>query len=129
MHRPVYKVIVRFAQRQRVPLRRIFYPPLRRIHPITTDRFISKVYFRKNSLFKLLGELHHLAPGVTEIHCHPGYVDSILPRLTTWCKVREKALEVCTDPRVIRALHAPHVRLCLIHFGDLKSLKQRREKS
>lgn len=123
MHKPVYGVVAKFARQQGVPLRRVIYSPERHLHPMTTDSFITEVYFHNDGKRKLLHALRTLKPGVTELHCHPGYMDPLLPKLSEWSEVREKELTVFLDKEVLSVLHSGRIRL--IHFGMLRLIRKK----
>jgi predicted glycoside hydrolase/deacetylase ChbG (UPF0249 family) len=86
-------------------------------HPVTTERFIADFYYQEDGLYRLIRHLASLEEGTTEINCHPGFVDEILPNISKWTDVREKELEVLTDKRVLDLLQAEGIRL--IHYGQL----------
>lgn len=65
----------------------------------------------------LLDWIRRLPPGVTELVCHPGYLDDDLRRLSSLQGEREAELAVLTDPAVKAAVAAAGVEL--IHYGDL----------
>jgi predicted glycoside hydrolase/deacetylase ChbG (UPF0249 family) len=67
----------------------------------------------------LLGMLEtEVKRGVTELICHPGYVD---PDLTSsYAGIRETEVETLCDPRVRQGLHQRGIRL--IGFRDLAAL-------
>lgn len=123
MHKPVYRTVAKFARSKGIPLRRMFYAPERRLHPMTTDAFVTQVYFHKDGKARLLKALKNLRPGVTELHCHPGRMDPQLPHLSEWSVVREKELSVFLDPQVLAALHAERIRL--VHFGMLRQIRKK----
>lgn len=58
--------------------------------------------------------IHHLAPGVTELGCHPGFADDID---SVYAQEREIELRSLCDPRVIAAVRQAGVRLC--SFSDV----------
>ena len=56
--------------------------------------------------------------GITELGCHPGYVDPEFP--TSYAVEREMELRTLCDPAVRRFLWAENIRL--INFSDLKTV-------
>jgi len=56
--------------------------------------------------------------GITELGCHPGYVDPDFP--TSYAVEREMELHTLCDPAVRRFLWAENIRL--INFSDLKTV-------
>ena len=59
-----------------------------------------------------------IEPGITELGCHPGYVDPEFP--TSYAVEREMELHTLCDPAVRRFLWAEDIRL--INFSDVKSV-------
>jgi predicted glycoside hydrolase/deacetylase ChbG (UPF0249 family) len=62
----------------------------------------------------LLGILNALPAGVTELGCHPGYVDELE---TTYLAEREREVETLTDARIHAALAECGIEL--VSFGDV----------
>jgi predicted glycoside hydrolase/deacetylase ChbG (UPF0249 family) len=48
---------------------------------------------------------------ITELMCHPGYVDETLPRIDSWTTVRELEMGWLTDQRVREAISAAGITL------------------
>jgi predicted glycoside hydrolase/deacetylase ChbG (UPF0249 family) len=69
-----------------------------------------------DGLLRLLDE--HVEEGVTELTCHPGYVDSGCP--SSYAAEREVELETLCDSRVREALVARDIHL--LGFSDLGAL-------
>lgn len=90
-------------------------------HPPTTDFFIGDIYFREDCLARLCEHLTRLSEAVTEINCHPGYVDDELKELSAWTSYREKELETLTQPEVKQMLQQNKVEL--ITFKELTSCR------
>lgn len=76
-----------------------------------TDYFIADTYFTKKGRSRLLLHLKQLELGVTEINCHPGYVDEELIALSKWTDKREQELPLLTDPAFIGLLEAEEIEL------------------
>lgn len=68
---------------------------------------------------RLVDFLRGLAGGVTELMCHPGYVDDALS-VSSYCAQREVELRSLCDPRAKDALAAAGVRC--ITYGDLAAV-------
>ncbi|MCG0238049.1 MAG: ChbG/HpnK family deacetylase [Firmicutes bacterium] len=66
---------------------------------------------------RLLGWIREAPPGVTELVCHPGYVDATLRRLSGRIAPRQQELDDLTAPEVRQAVAEAGVELC--HYGDL----------
>lgn len=60
---------------------------------------------------RLLAIVAALPEGVTEIPCHPGFVDDELKAASTLNEVRGRELAALTDPRVAQALQSNGVEL------------------
>jgi hypothetical protein len=88
------------------------------------DRMIGDVgaeaYWSAESLVR---SIETLEEGVTELMCHPGYVDAALS-MSTYCMQREGELRGLCDPRPKAALKEVGVRL--IRYDDLAALSGRR---
>jgi predicted glycoside hydrolase/deacetylase ChbG (UPF0249 family) len=65
-------------------------------HPKTSDVFIGDIYFKEDRLTRIMGHLRILKEGLTEIHCHPNYVDEDLKHLSVWTDNRVSELETLT---------------------------------
>jgi predicted glycoside hydrolase/deacetylase ChbG (UPF0249 family) len=98
--------------------------PLRHHSPA---RYFSKFYgqwdgethLEQISVENLLHMLEiELADGVTELSCHPGYIDAGLTSF--YCKEREAELRTLCDPAVRRYLDERRIQL--INFGDLANV-------
>jgi predicted glycoside hydrolase/deacetylase ChbG (UPF0249 family) len=77
----------------------------------TTDHSVLSFYDEGVSLDNLLGILGALAEGVTELMCHPGYVDDEILGGSSYNRQRERELAVLTDPEVRRAVQAGSITL------------------
>lgn len=64
---------------------------------------------------QLLATLEGLEPGVTELMCHPGYVDHHLMRMSSYNLQRLTELLTLTDPQVQAALAALEIEL--VNYG------------
>jgi hypothetical protein len=83
----------------------------------TTDRFVAGFFGETATLEGLFGILHGLEPGVTELMCHPGYVDEELRRGSGYADDREREIAALTDPRAAATVQELGVELA--HFGAL----------
>ncbi|MDB5085454.1 MAG: hypothetical protein JWN30_2340 [Bacilli bacterium] len=113
----VYEAMVIFANQVQVPMRLTGPDMPGPRHAPSTDCLINDVYFVGEGLNRLLLHLDRLQPGVTELVCHPGYVDEYLIVASTWSEVREIELQVLTNPLVLAAIHSLDIEL--IHYGQL----------
>lgn len=73
-------------------------------------RFVRSIG-RGKGAGRLLRILADLPAGLTEISCHPGFVDAELRSLSRLCEGRERELEVLIDPRVRAAVAANGITL------------------
>ncbi len=86
-------------------------------HP---DHFVGEFFGRGNiGVEDLLDILAHLEEGVTELMCHPGYVDEELRRSSRYVEEREQELASLTDPRVREAVEKFDIEL-INYKGVLK---------
>ena len=93
-------------------LRRSFDRRLARSGIRTTDRFVGLRITGHFSATHLVGLIHALPEGSTELMCHPGYCGAELARARTRLKEsRQRELAALTSPEVFRALDAGRVRL------------------
>jgi chitin disaccharide deacetylase len=120
-HPVVYLPMVRLARQAKLPMRKTYPKSFKAKHPTTTDRFISDVYFEGDGTERFIRHLESLRPGVTEMNCHPGYVDDTLKEISSWTDVRETELRALTRSEIIVALKVFDIRL--IDYGDLVKLQ------
>ncbi len=83
----------------------------------TTDRFEEGFFGATVSAATLVALARGLAPGVTELMCHPGYADDELRRESGYADDRDREIAALTDPAVAAAIRELGVEL--IHFGAL----------
>lgn len=119
-YRFVYRPMVYLAHCYKIPMRRVGWEHTIGIglpHPPSADRFILDTYFKPGGTQKMVRHLRKLKPGVTELMCHPGYVDEPLREHCEWTDVRVAELRSLQAPEVIAAIRQPGI--VLIHYGDL----------
>jgi predicted glycoside hydrolase/deacetylase ChbG (UPF0249 family) len=90
---------------------------LRRKGIATSDFFIERFFGTEARLGVLLQILSDLAPGVTELMCHPARVDEALRFDSSYVDEREQELAVLTHPEAIRAIRQEGI--LLTHFAEL----------
>lgn len=73
---------------------------LRAAHIKSTDHFVGIDYMNRLTTETLCSILARLESGVTEIMCHPGYVDEELRAVADVVESRESELKALTDERV-----------------------------
>jgi predicted glycoside hydrolase/deacetylase ChbG (UPF0249 family) len=83
----------------------------------TTDRFEEGFFGETVGAATLVGIARSLAPGVTELMCHPGYADDELRRESGYADDRDREIAVLTDPAVAAAIAGLGIEL--VHFGAL----------
>src|SRR5947209_13637553 len=97
-----YTTLFRSAQRERLRARGIRTP----------DRFSREFQHAGHiDVATLLGIIHRLGDGVTELMCHPAEPDAELLSGSTYARERGDELATLTDPRVRRALADRQVAL------------------
>jgi len=90
---------------------------LRQAGVTTSDFFVERFFGPEARLEVLLEILGDLAPGVTELMCHPAKVDEALRCDSSYVDEREQELAVLTHPEAIRAIREEGI--LLTHFGEL----------
>ena len=90
---------------------------LRREGVVTTNDFVEDFFGSEARLEVLLNILAGLAPGVTELMCHPARIDEALRLGSSYVDEREQELAVLTHPEAIRAIREEGI--VLTHFGEL----------
>lgn len=110
------------ARTLNLPMRRTGWEPDASINslPGVVDNFYSNVYFETGGKSLLLNNLHSVPDGVSELICHPGYVDEHLPKVSTWTEVREIERRVLADPEVLQTIRALKIRL--INYNQVRYL-------
>ena len=83
----------------------------------TTDHFVGIDYMDRLDATVLGGILNSLAAGVTEVMCHPGYVDEHLSEFARVPPDRERELAGLVDPGVRELVERKGNRL--MHYGEL----------
>jgi hypothetical protein len=105
----IFKIMAQKAVRENIPLRR---SQVRHTSPDMTalrmtDMILLDTYGDHEGLQRLLQHLSTVPDGITEIVCHPGYVDDALREISNWLDIREHELAVFVNqdvPRTIQAL-------------------------
>jgi predicted glycoside hydrolase/deacetylase ChbG (UPF0249 family) len=77
-------------------------------HP---DTFTASFYEERARLEMLFEILACLPDGVTELMCHPGYVDDILMSGSTYNRQRETELQILTSPELAAEIASQGIRL------------------
>lgn len=118
LHMPgVTEVVLEIAEQCQIPIRKFSETEIRK-DVSSIDFFCKKFYGEKHvSIENLLGILSRLESGVTEIMCHPAFMDSWLRDKSSYNNTRMKELEVLTNTRVKEWLK--NHSLNLIHYGGL----------
>ncbi|HEY4390034.1 MAG TPA: ChbG/HpnK family deacetylase [Paenibacillus sp.] len=107
-HPAIYKLLARKAYHEGIPLRRsqISHPPSGSQVPRMTDFILLDSYGGVEGRQRLRQHLVSLQEGVTEIVCHPGYVDEALIEHSHWTDIREGELALFANPEVANTLAA-----------------------
>jgi chitin disaccharide deacetylase len=85
----------------------------------TTDAFLDEFYDQQVLLETLLRIVDGMAPGTSELMCHPAVVDDELRRSSGYADMRAMELELLTHREVRQAIQAMGIKL--IHFGELRA--------
>jgi len=115
----VFRPLVKLCQRKKLPLRRIPGEPILNLRrPPAADYSLLDTYFDGNGKERLRKNLESLRPGLTELMCHPGYVDDTLIALSSWTLVREEELRVFADSDLLPLIKQLDINL--VHYGQIK---------
>lgn len=77
------------------------------------------------SVENLLRVIASLAPGVSEVGCHPGYADGLR---STYAQERETEVRALCDARVSEAIAAAQVRLVSFAAPEVRSMAAQRKR-
>ena len=116
----VCDALVKIAGRYSLPVRNAsdeVGERLRQAGIATSDFFVERFFGSEARLGVLLEILGNLAPGVTELMCHPARVDEALRLDSSYVDERDQELAVLTHPEAIRAIQEEDI--LLTHFGEL----------
>jgi len=91
---------------------------LNEFNPRRPDAFFASFYDELATRDELKKIFNEMGKGTYEIMCHPGYVDDILLKASSYAKQREVELEVLTDPAIKDDIASKHIEL--ISFADIK---------
>jgi predicted glycoside hydrolase/deacetylase ChbG (UPF0249 family) len=75
------------------------------------DHFLVSFFGPSATLTHMLTLLQSIAPGVTELMCHPGYQDSDLQALSNYVYEREEELRILTHPAAREAIDLGQIHL------------------
>jgi len=113
-HPVVLEALVAVARRHRLPVRCSSPAVAARLAAegvATTDRFAER-FFGADATREVLSEiLAGIAPGSTELMCHPAHVDAELRGSSSYVDDRERELAVLTDPAMRVEVERLGVRL------------------
>lgn len=115
----VREVLIELAREHGLPVRNTspeVGARLRTAGVATTDAFNERFFGPEATLEVWLEIIAGLAPGCTELMCHPAELDDELRASSGYVDERERELAVLTHPEARRALVARGVRLA--HFGN-----------
>lgn len=116
----VFEALVELARETERPLRAAAPDMVERLRArgvTTTDRFEERFFDEAATLDTLLALLRGLEPGVTELMCHPAYVDDELRAGSSYALPRERELALLTSDAARAAVRAAGIEL--VHFGAL----------
>jgi predicted glycoside hydrolase/deacetylase ChbG (UPF0249 family) len=90
---------------------------LRGYQPRCPDQFIIEFYDEGVTEVVLTRILTNLKEGVTEVMCHPAYVDGALSKVAIYTRQREVEFGLLTQPSLRKHIH--EIGIELINFGQL----------
>jgi predicted glycoside hydrolase/deacetylase ChbG (UPF0249 family) len=128
LYPPVFEVVVRLAERFRIPVVRVPYERTLADVPLAlwahqgyrfaasrrraTPRFVGRAMTGVMTVDSLETALRQLPAGHTELMVHPGYVDSALRHMATRLLAsRETEVALLSSPRIAQLVSDEHVRL------------------
>ncbi|WP_213468400.1 carbohydrate deacetylase [Paenibacillus dendritiformis] len=120
----VYNIVKKLVLREQLPVRLPSSRPDPEL-PWIADELLMYTYDRQTGVPHLLSLLRNIPEGITELLCHPGYVDDDVRRLSAWTTAREEELTVFTDPQVIACIADLQARglLQVIHYGQFPAIR------
>ena len=86
-------------------------------NPPRPDIFFVNFYDEDATHEQLLAILSQVTDGVSEIMCHPGYVDEAFAKESVYNFQRERELKILTEPSIKDAIESQEIKL--ITFADL----------
>jgi predicted glycoside hydrolase/deacetylase ChbG (UPF0249 family) len=90
---------------------------LKEFNPRRPDVFFVNFYDENATKENLLNIINNVSDGISELMCHPGYVDADFAKESIYNLQREKELKILTDPAIKDAIQAQDIQL--ITFADL----------
>jgi predicted glycoside hydrolase/deacetylase ChbG (UPF0249 family) len=90
---------------------------LKEFNPRRPDVFYVNFYDETATKENLLSIINNVLEGISEIMCHPGYVEADFAKESVYNLQREKELKILTDPEIKAAIEAQGIQL--ITFADL----------
>jgi predicted glycoside hydrolase/deacetylase ChbG (UPF0249 family) len=141
---PVFEVVVRLAERFRVPVVRVPYERTMADLPllgwaqrdyrlaasrgIATPQFVGRKMTGVMTADALASAVRRLPPGQTELMVHPGYIDDALRRMPTRLLAsRETEVELLTSTAIDRLIAAEYIHLVPhglgIHLTSIRSYR------
>ncbi|MFE6073776.1 carbohydrate deacetylase [Paenibacillus sp. NPDC057886] len=118
----IFQIMAEKAVRENTPLRKsqVQHSSLDIPVPWMTDMILLDTYGDHKGLQRLLQHLTKLPDGITEIVCHPGYVDEPLREISNWLDIREHELAVFVDQEVPRTIQV--LGIVPINYKALKDI-------
>jgi predicted glycoside hydrolase/deacetylase ChbG (UPF0249 family) len=90
---------------------------IKEFNPRRPDTFIVNFYDEGATLEQLLEILNNVNDGVSELMCHPGYVNKAFAKESVYNFQRERELIILIDPAIKQAIQENEIEL--ITFADL----------
>ncbi|SFL59804.1 hypothetical protein SAMN03159341_107299 [Paenibacillus sp. 1_12] len=117
----VYRALKNLSIREQIPMR---------LHPLiaedrktfrSSDYLILDTYDTDDGIDRLIRHLEQLPDGITELMCHPGYVDDDVRDHSVWTDGREREVNVFTSTRIVDKLSELDIQL--VNFGFIPKLE------
>jgi predicted glycoside hydrolase/deacetylase ChbG (UPF0249 family) len=90
---------------------------LNEFDPRKPDVFLVNFYDETATKENLLSIINSVGEGISEIMCHPGYVDEAFAKESVYNFQRERELKILTDPAIKQAIEVNGIELAT--FADL----------
>jgi len=117
------KIFFAFAREKKMPMRSLngeHRIEVKQENIVTPEYFYDGFYGEEATLSNLLGILHSLPEGVSELMCHPGYTDTALGNISSYSENREKELKILTHPEIMDFIAEKNIKL--INYFDLSKI-------
>jgi chitin disaccharide deacetylase len=90
---------------------------LQEFNPRRPDVFLVNFYDETATKEDLLNIMNNIPEGISELMCHPGFVDDAFAKESTYNFQRARELNILTDPSIKQAIESQGIKL--ITFADV----------